>query len=199
MPVMERMGPEPETVARAAAGDGAAFREIVDAWRGRVLAFGYRMTGDGARAEDLAQEVFLHLYTVLRRYDPSRPFAPWMRRVMTNVVLNRLRRRSPAEASLGDGGDAGPIPPDPRSPDPVREAETAETAAAVREGLAALPPGWRAVVALRYSEGLSIAEVAAALDLPENTVKTRLFRAREALRGPLRSLGEGAARGKGKP
>jgi len=48
-----------------------------------------------------------------------------------------------------------------------------------------LPAGWRAVLALRYAEGLSVAEVAAALDLPENTVKTRLFRAREALRGPL--------------
>ncbi len=185
---MERTGPEPETVARAAAGDGAAFREIVDAWRARATAFGYRMTGDAAQAEDLAQEVFLHLYTVLRRYDPSRPFAPWMRRVMTNVVLNRLRSRHAPAASLGSGGDGPPLPADPRSPDPAREAEASETAAAVRARLAALPDGWRAVLALRYGEGLSVAEVAAILDLPENTVKTRLFRAREALRGPLRTV-----------
>jgi RNA polymerase sigma-70 factor (ECF subfamily) len=191
MIVKERTGPEPETVARAAAGDGAAFRAIVDAWRGRVAGFAYRMTGDAAAAEDLAQEVFLHLYTVLRRYDPSRPFSPWMRRVMTNVVLNRLRSRPARPGSLDAAAEEGNLPADPRSPDPAREAETAETAGTVRRRLALLPEGWRAVVALRYTEGLSVAEVAEALDLPENTVKTRLFRAREALRGSLRSVGEG--------
>ena len=191
MPLMERMGPEPETVARAAAGDGAAFRAVVEAWRGRVLAFGYRMTGDTAQAEDLAQEVFLHLYTVLRRFDPARPFAPWMRRVMTNVVLNRLRSRRPPAGSL-DAGEDGPfLPADPRSPDPAREAEASEAAAVVRARVADLPAGWRAVVALRYGEGLSVAEIAATLDLPGNTVKTRLFRAREALRASLRAVGEG--------
>ena len=97
---MEATGPGPETVARAAAGDGAAFRAVVDSWKGRVLAFSWRMTGDSALAEDLAQEVFLHLYRVLRRYDPSRPFTPWMRRVMTNVVLNSLRSRRLPPRSL---------------------------------------------------------------------------------------------------
>jgi RNA polymerase sigma-70 factor (ECF subfamily) len=189
MRVQERMGPEPETVARAAAGDGAAFRTIVDLWRARVVAFGYRMTGNAAEAEDLGQEVFLHLYTVLRRYDPARPFAPWMRRVMTNVVLNRLRARPGRTTSLDDE-DMVPRA-DPRSPDPVGSAASAEAAAVVRARMALLPPGWRAVVALRYTEGLTVAEVAEALDLPENTVKTRLFRAREALRGALRAVGEG--------
>ena len=189
MIVQERMGPEPETVARAAAGDGAAFRAIVDLWRSRVVAFGYRMTGNAAEAEDLGQEVFLHLYTVLRRYDPSRPFAPWMRRVMTNVVLNRLRARPARTTSLDGAAEGGVLRADPSSPDPAGAAEAAETAAVVRARMALLPPGWRAVVALRYSEGLSVAAVAEALDLPENTVKTRLFRAREALRGALRSVG----------
>jgi len=191
MIMQERLGPEPETVARAAAGDGAAFRTIVDIWRGRVTAFGYRMTGNSAEAEDLGQEVFLHLYTVLRRYDPSRPFSPWMRRVMTNVILNRLRSRPVRPASLDAAADAGCLPADPRSPDPAGAAESAEAAEVVRSRLALLPAGWRAVVALRYTEGLSIAEVAEALELPENTVKTRLFRAREALRGALRAVGEG--------
>lgn len=182
MRVMEGIGPEPEVVARAAAGDGPAFRALVEAWKGRVMAFCWRMARDGAAAEDLSQEVFLHLYQVLRRYDPSRPFAPWMRRVMTNVVLNRLRGRPERTLPL-DSEDGGPrTPADPRSPDPAASAERAEEAALLRARLADLPDGWRAVVALRYSEGLSVAEIAAALDLPENTVKTRLFRARAALR-----------------
>ena len=188
MIVKERMGPEPETVARAASGDGAAFRAIVDLWRARVVAFGYRMTGNAAEAEDLGQEVFLHVYTVLRRYDPSRPFAPWMRRVMTNVVLNRLRSRPARPASLDAAAEEGFLPADPRSVDPAGAAAAAEVAAIVRRRMAALPDGWRAVVALRYGEGLTVLEVAEALDLPENTVKTRLFRAREALRGALRGV-----------
>jgi RNA polymerase sigma-70 factor (ECF subfamily) len=193
MPAMERM--QPGTVARAAAGDGAAFRLLVDAWRGRVVAFGRRMTGNAAEAEDLAQEVFLHLFGVLRRYDPSRPFEPWMRRVMTNVVLNRLRSRPPAPHRLGGPAPGTaeplPLPADPRSPDPVGAAAAAETAAAVRAGMAALPDPWRAVVAFRYGDGLSVAEIAEVLDLPENTVKTRLFRARAALRSSLDGLAPG--------
>ena len=179
---MERADADGEVAARAAAGDGPAFRALVDSWRGRVLGFTSRMARDPALAEDLAQEVFLHLYRVLRKYDPARPFAPWMRRVMANVVLNRLRSRPPAAGSL----DAFDGPGDPRSPDPAVEAERTEEASALRRLLEELPAGWRAVLALRYSEGLSVLEVAAALDLPENTVKTRLFRARAALRAALR-------------
>ena len=193
MHVKERTWPDGEAAARAAAGDGVAFRSLVDSWKGRVTAFCWRMAGDGSRAEDLAQEVFLHVYQVLRRYDPSRPFGPWMRRVMANVVLNRLRSRPPRALPLGGGEGEPPLPADPRSPDPAREAERAEAAALVRAGVAALPAGWRAVVALRYSEGLSVAEIAEALDLPENTVKTRLFRAREALRESLRAADGGRA------
>ena len=183
--VMDRIGPGPEVVARATAGDGPAFRALVDAWRGRVAAFCWRMAGDGASAEDLAQEVFLHVYQVLRRYDPARPFAPWMRRVMTNVVLNRLRSRPARPRSLDAAEEAGALPSDARSPDPVLAATRAEEAAMLRAAVSRLPEGWRAVLALRYAEGLSVAEVADALDLPENTVKTRLFRAREALRAAL--------------
>jgi RNA polymerase sigma-70 factor (ECF subfamily) len=186
MHLMERADPDRETAARAAAGDGPAFRALVESWSGRVLAFASRMVRDRALAEDLAQEVFLHLYQVLRRYDPERPFAPWMRRVTANVILNRLRSRPPAARSLDAGEGEGAVPADPRSPDPGREAERAEEASALRRLLEELPAGWRAVVALRYTEGLDLREIALALDIPENTVKTRLFRAREALRVALR-------------
>jgi len=194
MPVMEGIGPEPEVVARAAAGDGPAFRTLVDAWKGRVLSFCWRMAGEGAAAEDLSQEVFLHLYQVLRRYDPARPFAPWMRRVMTNVVLNRLRGRPERALRLEGDGEEPRLPADPRSPDPADSAEKAEEAALLRARIADLPDGWRAVVALRYSEGLSVEEIAAALDLPENTVKTRLFRARGALRTAMEKSPQGGRR-----
>ena len=188
---METVDPDRETAARAAAGDGPAFRALVDSWRGRVLAFASRMTRDRALAEDLAQEVFLHLYQVLRRWDPERPFAPWMRRVTANCVLNRLRGRPAPARSLDGGPEGAGLPADPRSPDPARCAEAADDARAIARRLEELPEAWRAVVALRYGEGLSVLEVAEALGLPENTVKTRLFRAREALREALRPQREG--------
>jgi RNA polymerase sigma-70 factor (ECF subfamily) len=188
---MERADPDRETAMRAAAGDGPAFRALVDAWRGRVLGFASRMTRDRALAEDLAQEVFLHLYQVLRRWDPGRPFAPWMRRVAANCILNRLRGRRVDARSLDDAPGGAGLPADPRSPDPARAAEAADDARAVARRLEDLPEEWRAAVALRYGEGLSVAEVATALGVPENTVKTRLFRAREALRAALRPEREG--------
>jgi len=182
MESMTTLGPERETVLRAASGDGAAFRLLVEGWRGRVYGFCWRMTGNRATAEDLAQEVFLHLFQVLRRWDPDRPFAPWMRRVMTNVVLNRLRGRRLPVTSLDLRPDGAPLPPDPRAEDPLASADRREALAHLRVAMAGLPPTLRTVVALRYTEDLSVAEIADALELPENTVKTRLFRAREALR-----------------
>ncbi|MCK6482083.1 MAG: sigma-70 family RNA polymerase sigma factor [Planctomycetes bacterium] len=193
---MESADPDAGTAARAAAGDGPAFRALVDAWRGRVAGFCWRMCGDAALAEDLSQEVFLHLYQALRRYDPSRPFAPWMRRVTANCVLNRLRARPPRALSL-EGASGEPLPvADPRSPDPAAAAAAAEDAERLRRCLVDLPEGWRAVVALRYTEGLSVEEIGASLDLPVNTVKTRLFRARAALREALSREGEGAGGGR---
>ncbi len=182
---MERTGPDRETLRRAADGDGAAFRTVVDAWKDRVFAFCYRMTGDRALTEDLSQEVFLHLFHVLRRYDDGRPFPPWMRRVMTNVVLNRLRGERAPALSLDLRPEGASLPADPRTRDPGATAAQIEEAALVRRCVRELPPGWRAVVALRYTEDLPVQSIAEALDLPVNTVKTRLFRAREALRVSL--------------
>ncbi len=191
MRIVERAEPGPDTAARAAAGDGPAFRALVDAWSGRVAGFCRRMTFDAALSEDLAQEVFLHLYQALPRYDPSRPFAPWMRRVMANCVLNRLRARPPRALPL-TGADGADLPiADGRARDPAAAAADAEDLARIRLHLARLPEGWRAVVALRYTEGLSVAEIAETLDLPANTVKTRLFRARAALRAALGEPAEG--------
>ncbi|MHC4924280.1 MAG: RNA polymerase sigma factor [Planctomycetota bacterium] len=192
---MATIGPENETVLRAAAGDGAAFRELVDCWSGRVKAFAWRMTGDSNLAEDLAQDVFLHLFQVLRRFDGQRPFAPWMRRVMTNVILNRLRGKKLPTTRLDAGTDGRTIAlPDPLGLDPAAAAQRSEEIGRVHRAMRDLPDTWRAAVALRYSEGLSIAEIADALDVPPNTVKTRLFRAREALRAALRV--DGARRGR---
>ena len=169
--------------ARAAAGDHGAFRELVDRHGGRVLALATRIAGERTRGEDFCQDVFVHLLRVLPRYDPSRPFTPWLVQVATNVCRNRARalRRRPAvslDAVLDGGGD----PRDPRVADPARALEHADDVARVRAARDALPESYRTVLALRYEAGLSVDEVSRALgDVPVGTVKNRLSRARAAL------------------
>ena len=167
----------------AAAGDHAAFAALLDRHGGRVLAVASRIAGNRALAEDLCQEVWLHLVRVLPRYDAARPFAPWLLQVAANLCRNRVRgeRRRPAASldAMEEGGaefarrDASP---------PGDRAEREEVASAVRAARDGLPLSYRTILALRYEGDLSHEEIAEALGgLPIGTVKNRLHRAREAL------------------
>jgi RNA polymerase sigma-70 factor (ECF subfamily) len=168
---------------KAAAGDHGAFAELLDRHGGRVLAVAARITRDRNLAEDLCQDVWLHLLRVLPRYDPARPFLPWLLHVAANLCRNRVRgeRRRPAgslDALAADGGEfAGASVPAPGD-----KAERDEIAAIVRAARDRLPESYRSILALRYEGDLSHEEIAEALGgLPIGTVKNRLHRAREAL------------------
>lgn len=169
--------------ARAAAGDHGAFTELVDRHGGRVLALATRIAGERNRGEDFCQEVFLHLLRVLPRFDPSRPFVPWLVHVATNVCRNRARalRRRPA-VSLDTVRDEGGELADGRASDPSALAvrmDDVERMLAARDGL---PESYRTILALRYEAGLSVEQIAEVLGgAPVGTVKNRLFRARAAL------------------
>jgi len=171
---------------RARRGDEPAFAAVVDACGGLVLNLAFRMVRDRHEAEDLAQEVFARLFRVFDKYDPARPFLPWLRRVATNLLLNltsgkarRMRRRTASLDAPGDGGTW--LPPDPAATDAGEVAERKERAAILRAAVRRLRPDHRAILALRYFRGLSYEELARDLSLPMGTVKNRLFRAREAL------------------
>jgi RNA polymerase sigma-70 factor, ECF subfamily len=178
----------------AAAGDHAAYAALLDRHGGRVLAVASRIAGNRTLAEDLCQEVWLHLLRVLPRYDASRPFAPWLLHVAANLCRNRVRgeRRRPA-ASLEALADDGAEFAQRTSPRPGERAEREEAAAVVRAARDRLPLSYRTILALRYEGDLSHEEIAEALGgLPIGTVKNRLHRAREALALQLeRSLGGG--------
>ncbi|MBI4575208.1 MAG: sigma-70 family RNA polymerase sigma factor [Planctomycetes bacterium] len=171
--------PDPAVVRRARAGDRAAFDALAAFVEGPAWRLAWRMARHAADAEDLAQEVLAHLLGALPRYDPARPFMPWFYKVATRRCLNVLRGRRPERAAL----EAPEVPA--RGPPPGAALEEAERREAVRAAVAALPEDYRAVVALRYLEGLSTGETAAALGIPEGTVKVRLFRARARLREVL--------------
>lgn len=178
-----------ELAARAAAGDHGAFEELLDRHGGRVLAVATRIAGERNRGEDFCQEVFVHLLRVLPRFDPTRPFVPWLMRVATNVCRNRLRglRRRPAVSldAVHEAAGETAAPPD----DPAARVEAADVAARVRQERDALPAPYREVLALRYEAGLPLDRIAEILGgVPMGTVKNRLFRARAALAERLAGL-----------
>lgn len=159
-------------------GDTAAFPALLAAYRRPV--FGYLVRAGVAESErdDLFQSIFLKIHASAAAYEPGRPLAPWVFTIVVNTVRNhhRGRRRSPMAPS-----DCGPEDPaDPR-PGPERSAAARQTLAWLEAAIADLPQAQREVLLLTALAGLPQSEVAEALGLPINTVKTHLRRARLAL------------------
>lgn len=163
------------------AGGREGYALLLARHRDPVYSFLRRLVGDAADAEDLAQETFLKAFRALASYDPARPLRSWLFGIAHHAALDFLRARRPETLSLDDGDG----PPLPAAPDasPESEAAAALDGELVERLLRALPAPYREVLLLRHAEDLSVAEVAAALGLPEGTVKVRLFRAREMMRG----------------
>jgi RNA polymerase sigma-70 factor (ECF subfamily) len=177
-------------IRAARRGDGAAYRRLVESHMRAIYALGYRILGDADDADDVAQETFVRAYQALDRYDERYSFYTWLRTIATRVALNevakRKRRRTDAGAAFENAAD---LVADPH-PDPASELAGDELRTAVARGLAALPAEFRAVLVLRAEQQMSYAEIAAALDLPEGTVMSRLHRARALLRRRLAGLAE---------
>lgn len=186
-----------EELARMAqAGDREAFAALVQAYEQPIYHLAYRLAGgDAEEARDLAQEIFVRAWMRLESYDATRPFFPWLYRLGVNYGLNHRRQQQAhptvrlSEVHRRDDGDEDvdlDIADQTRGPEQL--SELGEEQAAVNAAIRRLPPDYRAVIALRYGADLNYEEIAATLDIPLGTVKTRLFRAKEALR---RELGKG--------
>jgi RNA polymerase sigma-70 factor (ECF subfamily) len=176
-------------VRRARDGDDSAYAELLARHRDRVFSFLLRLLGDAQDAEDAAQDAFVKAFTRLDSYDDSRPFVSWLFGIAHHAALDRLRARRPAALSLDDPDGAL----DPADPAPGAEAAAgaALDAALIERLLAALPPLYREPLILRHKEEMDIPEIARVLSLPEGTVKVRLFRGRDMLKGKLSACGFG--------
>lgn len=173
-----------ERVRRHLAGDPDAFRELYDRYREKVYASAYRILGEEHAAADLAQEVFVKIHQELRRFKFESKFSTWLFRVAVNHALNRaseVSRHARIDERLAREGRLGPSPPGGLRPVDER----------VQRAIQGLSPKLRAIVGLRYLEGLSYGEIAEILDLSMGTVKSRLFLAHETLRGLLKEEEEG--------
>lgn len=178
---------EADLARRCRRGDADAWRELVQRFTPLVYRLSHRMLRDGAEAEDVSQEVFLRMHRSFDGYDPTRPLAPWVSRTTYHACLRRLQSSARKAGRLErEPSLAGSFDPEARSPE--QSAEASEAAALLARAVEALPAQDRALLDLRYCEGLSDAEVSEATGMPVNTVKTRLFRARARLRGWLAPL-----------
>lgn len=176
-------------LARLRAGENEAFEELIRMSGGRMLAVARRMLGREEEAADAVQEAFLSAWKSLDRFDGRSCLATWLHRIVVNACLMRARsRRRRPERSIEemlpefvpDGHQAKPT----RAwrPENSSAMERAELRAVVREKIDELPEMYRVVLLLRDIEELDTAETATVLGLTTHAVKTRLHRARQALR-----------------
>jgi RNA polymerase sigma-70 factor (ECF subfamily) len=173
--------PDEKLVRQAQKGDKAAFAELFTRYEGRIFGYVYRMVGDRAWAEDIAQEAFIQAHQYLNRLGPPYDFKSWVYRIAGNLALDGLRRyRHQVPLPDWDGGETtGAEPADQRREGaPEDQARLAEVRAAVWRTLHQLPDNYRQILVLREIDGLSYNEIAASLELSLDSVRVTLHRAR---------------------
>ena len=179
-----------EELARAAAkGNTLAFEELVRLHEKKVYALALRMCGNSEDAADVAQEAFLSAWRGLPSFRGEAGFSTWLYRLTSNAAIDQLRKgkRQREEASLDDGDLPLDVPD--RQPGPQEAVESAELQRAVADGLRELSEDHRQILLLREYQGLSYDEIAQALEVDLGTVKSRISRARRALRKILLERG----------
>ncbi|WP_231967864.1 sigma-70 family RNA polymerase sigma factor [Thermanaeromonas toyohensis] len=177
------------------------FEKIVIAYQDKVYALSYQLTGNHADAQDLAQEVFVRAYLNLEKFRFEADLGTWLHRITVNVYLNSRRKNkkdniaySLDEPLLTEEGEVSRDLAATGS-DPQEVLAEKEKQRYIRQALENLPPEYRAVLVLREFQGLNYEDIAKVLGCSLGTVKSRLNRARQALKEKVAELeGEGASK-----
>jgi RNA polymerase sigma-70 factor (ECF subfamily) len=159
-------------VGQSMAGDADAFGILVTRYQKVMYTVALRMLGNAEDARDATQDAFVKAYRGLPTFDSTHRFYSWMYRILVNECLNAIRSRRPVdplEAEIADRSN------------PFETTLAVQRRGHIEVALQRLTPEYRAVVVLRHFGGQSYGEIAAALDIPEKTVKSRLFSARQLL------------------
>jgi RNA polymerase sigma-70 factor (ECF subfamily) len=162
---------EEHLISRCLAGETAAFEPLVQRYHRPLFRVAVRLLGNREEARDASQSAFLKAYQALATREAGRPFFSWVYRILVNDCLNTLRSRRPTQ----------PLDDTTASLPDVDAVETGETQHRVRQAVLRLPADQRDVIVLRHFAEMSYEQAAMALGIPEKTVKSRLFSARQRL------------------
>jgi RNA polymerase sigma-70 factor (ECF subfamily) len=186
MSVAERL-----LIARLRDRDEQAFREVFRQYMDKVFSLTYRMLGNRQEAEDVAQEVFITAFKSIESFRGEAKFSTWLLRIAANHSKNRIKHlaRRPTEGvDPDDVSQVRSMPDRPAPPvqaqisEPDKMLEAAQTNALIEQAIAALDEDQRLLVVLRDVEELSYEEIGEITGLPEGTIKSRLHRARMAIK-----------------
>ena len=172
-------------ISRARGGDRDAFGALVEQYRDNVYRLAYRMCGNAYDADEAAQEAFVAAWRALPNFRGDAKFSTWLYRLTTNAAIDVMRREK-RHQTVGDG-EMVDLADDADSPQET--VERTEQQEAVQKALATLSEEYREVLLLRYMEELDYAEIADVLQLPSGTVKSRINRAKAALKTALLKSG----------
>jgi RNA polymerase sigma-70 factor (ECF subfamily) len=169
---------ERELIEQVQQGDLEAYGEVIREYQTSVFNVCLRVLGNIQEAEDLAQEAFLRAYRNISQYDPSRPFGPWVRVLAANLCYNHLKKARLIRVELEDErgyANRGPL----RGPE--ASLEIAEEYHDLYQQIWQLPENQRVALELRHFQDLSYQEMSAVMNVPLNTVRSHLYRARRKL------------------
>lgn len=186
---------ERELIARSRRGDVGAFDVLVRRYEKQVYNTAYRLSGSYDDASDMAQEAFVRAWNNLKSFRGDASFSTWLYRIVTNVFLDERKKRNarpqrPLDEVLALEESTVTRQFENAGPSPQDQVEAQERRDLLEQAVAELPLAQRTMVVLYHTQGLSYDEIAAILNLPMGTVKSRLNRARLALRERLSPLAE---------
>lgn len=184
---------EQRWIEPALAGSQEAYRRLLVQYERPVFSVIVRMVRDAALAEDLTQETFIKAFRALGSFDRRRKFSSWLFKIAHNSAIDALRRKRvatvPLESPDRDGPDLLDCLPGSDVDSPETVVAGRDLGVALNQAMSELRPEYRAVMDLRFSQGLAYDEIAEIMDLPLGTVKTHLHRARKNLAAALRERG----------
>nr|WP_254639287.1 sigma-70 family RNA polymerase sigma factor [Cohnella sp. GbtcB17] len=180
---------EPELIRAAQAGDREALVALLREIEHQVYRTAYYLLNHEQDAMDAAQEALIRVYTKINSYEEKAQFRTWVQRIVTNICIDKFRRKRPS-VSIDEHELVFQA-----NEDVEAEVMSGYASEDIREAIGKLPEHHRTVVVLRYLQDFSYNEIADSLNLPLNTVKSYLFRARQQLQTLLHDYRKGGVRG----